>query len=424
MRITSPNQTPTELQDNEVVSLLQPGMRVFIQGLASEPTRLRETLLDRSPTTQGVHWSGVLIPGINQFDYASTTSTDCFTGLFIGSEQASTADQGRSELLPFHYSRAYRHFAAQHFDLVILQVAPPDDAGNCSLGVNTDFAEAVVPGATMVLAYVNDRMPRTTGPSIAWSELDFTVTTSTELLSPTGVKTVDPTTHRIAEHVASLVCDGDCLQMGIGKVPAAVMPLLKHRSDLGMHSGLVSNDVLPLIESGVMTGERKSIDRGKIVTNAVYGSRNLYDIAGREIFQFRNVAYTHCANILATIDNLVSINSAIEVDLWGQVNSESMGGNQISGIGGSVDFTRGATLSPGGRSIIALASCTSTGRSRIVSRLAAHTPTTISRADVGIVVTEHGIADLRGLTTAARAKALIAIADPLARAELKRQRLT
>ena len=200
-----------------------------------------------------------------------------------------------------------------------------------------------------------------------------------------------------------------------------MLPLLKHCRHLGMHSGLVGDGVRLLVDLGVVTGERKRIDRGLIVTNAAYGSRDLYDIVGRAIFKFRSVAYTHAIDVLATIDNLVSINSAIEVDLWGQVNSESMGGRQISGIGGSVDFARGAVLSRGGRSIIALPSRTSSGRSRIVARLAAHTPATFARSDVGIVVTEHGIADLRGLTTAERVKALVGIADPSAREDLARQ---
>jgi 4-hydroxybutyrate CoA-transferase len=188
-----------------------------------------------------------------------------------------------------------------------------------------------------------------------------------------------------------------------------------------MHSGLVSDGALPLIELGVLTGGCKRIDRGLIVTNAVYGSRELYDSAGRANFKFRNVSYTHAIDVLAAIDNMVSINSAVEVDLWGQVSSETLNGRQISGIGGSVDFARGAVSSPGGRSIIALPSRTPSGRSRIVARLAASTPTTLARSDVGIIVTEHGIADLRGLTTAERARALINIADPSARADLERQ---
>ena len=368
-----------------------------------------------------MHWFGVLVPGINQFDYASTASSDRFTGLFIGSDQASTAGQGRTELLPLHYSQAYQHFAAQRFDLVVLQVAPPGETGMCSLGVNADFAEAVTPGAANVLAYVNDQMPRTVGPAIAWSALDFVVTVSDELLSPPCTDTPDPIIDRIARHVASLVHDGDCLQLGIGKIPAAVLPLLTHCRDLGLHSGLVGDDVRQLIELGVLTGGQKNIDRGLIVTNAAYGSRDLYDIVASENFSFRNVAYTHANDVLAAIDNLVSINSAIEVDLWGQVNSETMGGRQVSGIGGSADFARGAASSRGGRSIIAFPSRTSSGRSRIVSRLAAHTPATLARSDVGIVVTEHGIADLRGLTTAERVKSLVNIADPSMRADLERQ---
>lgn len=417
---SSPTSSPTVLQEDEVLSLLRPGSRIFIQGLASEPLPLKKLLLGRSSTAGGVHWFGVLIPGINRFDYAAGTSADRFTGLFIGTDRRSTADQGRSNQLPLHYSQAYRYFASQRFDLAIIQVSPPDETGRCSFGVNADFVEAVIPGAVRTLAYVNDRMPRTRGPSIAWSALDFVVPVTSELLSPVEDRTQDAVVDLVARNVATLVRDGDCIQLGIGQVPAAVLRQLTHCKDLGLHSGLVTDDARVLVERGVLTGGRKSIDRGLIVTNAVYGSSDWYDFAKNEIFEFRSVGYTHSISVLARIDNLVSVNSAIEVDLWGQVNSESVFGHQVSGTGGLVDFARGAALSNGGRSIIALSSLTSSGRSRIVPRLAENTPTSMARSDIGIVVTEHGIAHLEGLTIAERMKALIRIAAPSVREDLKR----
>jgi 4-hydroxybutyrate CoA-transferase len=421
VRAISAAGLPQVLQEDDVVSLLRPGLRVFVQGLASEPPALRRALLAHPSAARGVHWFGALVPGLNQFDYASVAPDARFTGLFIGPHQALTAADGRSELLPLHYSVAYRHFSSQRFDLAIVQVAPPDEENSCSLGVNADFAEAVLPSANKVLAYVNERMPRTAGPAVPLGAFDFVVPTATELLSPTSIDVSDPITDSVARHVAAFVTDGDCLQLGIGKIPAAVLPLLIDRRDLGLHSGLLGDGICLLMESGALTGARKSVDRNEIVTNAVYGIRRLYDLAAHAPFSFRNVAYTHAAGVLARIENLVSINSAVEVDLLGQVNAESVAGRQVSGVGGAVDFARGAALSAGGRSILALPSRANGGRSRIVARLGRQTPVTWGRSDVGIVVTEQGSADLRGLTAPQRAKALIAIAHPSVRDELERE---
>lgn len=412
---------PAVLSAAGVAALLRPGLRVYVQGLASEPLALREALVADGQAAQAVHWHGVLVPGINRFDYAAAASQARFTGLFIGPDQAATAADGRTELLPIHYSQAYRHFAGQAFDLVILQVAPPDQDGLCSLGINADFAEAVAARASRVLAYVNRQMPRTQGPAIAWAALDYVVPVDGELLRAPSTEPADAVTDRLARHVAGLVRDGDCLQLGIGKIPAAVLPLLANHRRLGMHSGLVTDGARVLLEAGALTGERKQIDRGRIVTNAVYGGAQLYDLAGREPFAFRSVAYTHASYVVARIDDFVSVNSAVEVDLSGQVNAESVAGRQISGTGGAVDFARAAAMSRGGRAIVALPSLTASGRSRIVASLAAGTPVTCARSDVGIVVTEHGAADLRGLASRARAQALLGIADPSVRNGLERE---
>lgn len=420
MRTGSASGQPRQLSPDDVPDLLRPNMRVFVQGLASETALFHQALQARPESASGVHFCGALIPGINEFDYASLTPTAELTGLFLMPAYAASMAQGRVHHLPMHYSDAYRWFASQHFDLVVLHVAPPDEQGLCSLGVNADFAQAALAHATSVLAYVNHDMPRTAGSAVEWRRLSAVVETAQPLPSFFASDgRPDDITLRIARRIADLVRDGDCLQLGIGKIPAAVLGFLQGHRDLGMHSGLVTDAAVDLITRGVITGSRNKLHPGKITTNALVGTPRLYSIAQEPCFSMQNVSFTHSALTLAQIPQLLSINSAVEVDLLGQVNSETINGRPISSVGGAVDFIRGATLSPGGRAIIALPSTTPRGHSRIVTRLGAGSPVTIARADTPVIVTEHGVADLRGCTASERARRLIAIADPAARAALE-----
>lgn len=411
---------PRHLRPDDVPHLLRPGMRVFVQGLASETTLFRQALQARPESASGVHFCGALIPGINEFDYASLAPTAELTNLFLMPTYAASMAQGRIHHLPMHYSDAYRWFASQHFDLVVLHVAPADGQGLCSLGVNADFAQAALAHAASVLAYVNHDMPRTAGSAIEWSRLGAVVETAQPLPSFFALgDRPDDITLRIARRIADLVRDGDCLQLGIGKIPAAVLGFLQGHRDLGMHSGLVTDAAVDLITRGVITGSRNKLHPGKITTNALIGTPRLYSIAQEPCFSMQNVLLTHSAITLAQIPQLLSINSAVEVDLLGQVNSETINGRAISSVGGAVDFIRGATLSPGGRAIVALPSTTPRGNSRIVARLGAGIPVTVARADAPIIVTEHGVADLRGCTANERERRLIAVADPSAQAALE-----
>lgn len=393
-------------------------MKVFVEGVASESTLIRDALRARPEAVKGVHFFGALIPGINEFDYASLHQEARFTGLFLSPVHACSVEAGKAFYLPVGYTEAFRQFQSMQFDLAIVQVAVPDVGGDCSLGITADFAQAVLPRARQVLAHVNPRMPSTRGSGIPLRAIDLIVEADSPLIEVPADEG-DDVSLRIADHVAGLVRDGDCLQLGLGKIPSAVLRGLRSHRDLGLHTGLLTEAALPLLRSGIFNGVRKSRDPSRHVTGAIAGSRALYDLACDASFLVCATGYTHSVEVIAGIDNFVSVNSALEMDLLGQVNGESIGGRQVSGVGGSLDFVRGAALSKGGRSIIALPSTGRDGRSRILRRLAAGTPVTIPRSDIGIVVTEFGVADLRGKTAPERERLLTDIAHPDHRATLE-----
>jgi acyl-CoA hydrolase len=323
------------------------------------------------------------------------------------------AVEGQVRFVPFQYRRLWDHLAALEVDLALLRVTPPDRHGRYGLGPGVDFVPAVVPRARRVVVQIDPALPRVPGaPWVASSEIDAAL----EAATPTTIaeNRGDQTTRRIAAHVATLIEDGDCLQTGVGALPDAVLGALRDRRGLGCHSGMIGDGVLELVERGALDGSRKSVDRGRVVSGFLLGGQRLYDWAARAPeLVLRPVSYTHDAAVLAGIERLVAVNSAIEVDLAGQVNGEVVGGRQVSGTGGSVDFFRGAALSPGGRSIVALPATAAGGSvSRIVARLGEGAVATATRTDVDAVVTEHGVAWLRGASVEERAERLISIADP------------
>ncbi|MEK7282238.1 MAG: acetyl-CoA hydrolase/transferase C-terminal domain-containing protein, partial [Acidobacteriota bacterium] len=305
-------------------------------------------------------------------------------------------------------------------DACLIQVSPPDEHGYCSFGVGVDCTMAAADVARMVLAQVNSEMPRTLGDSfIHVSKLDRIVEVSRPLLELPR-RPVDEMHRRIARHVAGLIEDGSTLQMGIGGVPDAVLACLGDRRDLGIHTEMFSDGVMELVEAGVVNNDRKTLHRGKIVSAFLMGSRKLYDfVHNNPIIEMHPTEYTNDPFIIAANDRMVAINSALQVDLTGQVCADSMGTNIYSGVGGQVDFIRGAARSKGGRPIIALPSTARAGTvSRIVPVLDPGSGVVTTRADVHYVVTEHGVASLHGRTLRQRAEALIAIAHPGFREEL------
>lgn len=304
-------------------------------------------------------------------------------------------------------------------DVVLVQVSPADEHGRHSLGVVADYLQAAIENARVVVAEINQQMPFTCGDTIVDGSV-FTETIETDrpvLEFPTPRPST--TEHRIGRFAATLIPDGATIQVGIGSLPEAALASLEGKKDIGVHSGIVGDGVLDLIEAGTVTNRRKSIDRDVTVAAALFGTRRLYDYSERNpAITLRSVDYTHSLDILGQIDRFVSINTAVEVDLTGQVNAETVPGHSIGAVGGQVDFIRGSARSRGGRSLILLPSTARAGRvSRIVSRLNEGVVTT-ARSDVDTVITEWGIAELRGRSNSERARLLARIAHPDFREEL------
>lgn len=310
-------------------------------------------------------------------------------------------------------------------DVTIIQVSPPDEHGYCSFRISCDYTKGAAENSKIVIAQINKCMPRTLGNSfIHISDMDYIVEYDQPILQLTPPK-IGEIEKKIGEHCASLIEDGDTLQLGIGAIPDAVLSFLKEKKDLGIHSEMISDGVVDLILAGVINNKKKNIHTGKCIISFLMGSQKLYDyVNDNPSVELHPVDYVNHSFIIAQNNNMVSINSALQVDLMGQVNAESIGDMQFSGTGGQVDFVRGASMSNRGRSIIAMPSTASKGTiSKIVMNLDLGSTVTTSRNDVDYVVTEYGIAILKGKTLRERAKALISIAHPDFRQQLMEQAL-
>jgi acyl-CoA hydrolase len=407
----------------EALEAVHSGDRVWIQPSCGTPSVLVDALVARAPWLRDVEI--VHMKTLGNADYTRPEFEGHFRhrGLFLGENVREAIAAGRADYTPIFLSEIERLFedGAMPLDVVLMQVSPPDEHGFVSLGTTVDCTLTAARCATTVIAEVNDQVPRTHGEtSIHVSHISFIVETSRPLLELQA----EPFTElqrRVGENVAALVPDGATLQTGIGGIPDAVLACLTDKRDLGIHTEMCSDGVIDLMESGVLNGERKSLHRGKVVLSFVLGSRRLFDfIRENPSFEFRSISYTNDPFVVAQNDRMVAINSAIQVDLTGQVCADSMGTTPYSGFGGQLDFIRGAARSKGGVPIIALPS---TARhdsvSRIVPVLEPGAGVVTSRADVHYVVTEHGIAYLHGKSLRERAEALIAIAHPRFQAELE-----
>ncbi len=404
---------PALLDANSFLDHLRPGAEVYTAGCAGH-SLLFEAWLQQAPErSAGVRFTGVHIPTVNRFDFASLHPGARQRTIFLSAELRDSWLAGRVDYLPMSYSATYQWLSQEaEFDVALVQVAPPDENGQCSLGVAADFTPAAWPRAKRVLAHVNPRMPRTHGPSIPWSRIDAAIEHDGPLLEAPD-PAPDPAMDAVAERIVTLVPDRATLQLGLGRLQSAVLRALCGRRDLRLHTGMVSDGLLALIADGALAPAPDAV-----VAGVALGSQALYDaVAGR--VQFREVGHTHDHGVLRAIPRLTAINSALSVDLLGQVNGDCLGGRQLSGIGGLPDFLRGARQAPQGRGIIALPAATPKGQTRIVPILPAG-PVSVTRLDADCVVTEHGIADLRHLDVHARARALIAIADPTHRESLER----
>jgi 4-hydroxybutyrate CoA-transferase len=410
---SSLRRMPTKITATRLPRLLRHGMTAFVQGASGQPTPLLEALAAAPEASAGVHYVGCFIPGVNPIDPASFHPHARLTSFFVFGDIARSHAAGKVRFLPLHYSGIWDYLAGLEIDLALIQVTPPDRSGRCSLGVSVHFVPAVLDRAKVVVAEVNAGMLRPVDSyELPYDRLDYVVETNRPLAAlATGE--LPPEIHRIGAHVAGLIDDGDTIQIGIGKVPASVLAALRDRRDLGLHGGLVSDEVADLHESGILTGARKLHDRGIMVCTAALGGPRVHEWAGRcRALRFAPVSYTHDVRVIGQIDNFVAINSVLSLDLTGQANAEVLDGRQVSGTGGLLDFVRGARLSRGGRSILALPSTAGGKSSRIVPRLGQADVISCPRADADIVVTEHGVARLRGKTVRERALELVAVSDP------------
>lgn len=403
------------LEAADVGDVLRPGMTVFVAGATAEPREILQALARRSECCAGVRFVSVSVPGINGTDFSSFHPQATSTAFLATAENRPSIAAGRVDFIPMHYSSIYRYLASElKVDAVLLQLPPADADGIYSVGISADFTPAVLDQAGLVIAEVNRQQPvPVDSPLLPQSRLDYAVACDRPV--PTlAAAAISDVSRLIGQHVAALVQDGDCIQIGIGALPAAILSCLSGKNDLGIHSGMISDGVMSLAQAGNITGCRKSVDAGKIVSGVTLGSGYLLEWAGAAPqLAVRPVGYTHDSAVIRRIDNFVSINSALEIDLFGQVNADMLGGRQISGTGGAVDMMRGAALSRGGRSIIALNATADGGKvSRIVAALAPCNATTALRTDIDWVVTEYGARRIGHLPLAARAAALIEITHP------------
>ncbi len=307
-------------------------------------------------------------------------------------------------------------------NVALVSVSPPDENGNVSLGTNVDYILSTLSYCNVKIAQVNKYVPRAQGDAVVHvSQFDYFVEIDVPLPEVPSAS-ITEVERRIGENCASLIHDGDCLQLGIGGIPNAICEALKNKKDLGLHSEMVGDGVVDLIKSGVINNKKKIINKGKTLLGFAFGTKKLFDfIDGNEDIEMRSIDYVNYPPVIAMNDNFVSINSCLQVDLYGQVVSDTIGHRQFSGVGGQVDFVRGATMSKGGRSIIAMPSTARKGTvSRIVPIISDNSIVTTTRNDVNYVVTEYGIAQLKGQTVKNRARALINIAHPKFREELTR----
>lgn len=407
---------PDKLSVVQLAESLRPGMTVFVSGMSGESTAFYQALQARPELAAGVRFVGALFPGINRSDYLGLAPDARQRAYFMQPGLRKGLQDGRAELMPLDYPGIFRDLEQIPIDLAIVQTSPPDAQWRCSLGISCDFQPAVLARARRRVAHINPLMPRTQGSfTVSYAELDGVLEAEQELITyDSGMP--GPEAQKHASLVASLVRDGDTLEFGVGKLQAGILSALSGHRRLKVWSGMASSPILPLLDQGVIGGA------GAVSIGVALGNRELYDRAGRDdTFFFRPVSETHDPHRIAAINLFCAINSAVEVDLFGQVNAESVAGRLVAGVGGLPAFVAGALQSSSGRSIIALPSVTEDGRSRIVARLSPGGLTALPRHLADYVVTEHGIAALRHGSLQERAAELIRIAAPQHREALSAQ---
>lgn len=408
----------------EAVQVVKSGDRVYLQAAAAAPTVLANALTERAEELRNVEICHLHIEG--EARYANPELADSFhvNSFFIGSNVRHTLKAGNGSYTPVFLSELPHLFRKNvlPIDVAFIHVSPPDRHGYCSLGVSIEATVAAIENAKIVVAQVNPNMPRTFGDGILHvSEIDYLVEVDTEIYAH-EVEPCTPEENKIGEYIASLIEDRSTLQMGIGSIPNAALRQLTNHRDLGLHTEMFSDGVIDLIEKDVINCNYKGTLRGRVLATFLIGSKRLYEFVNDNPFiEMKESSMVNDTARIRKNPNMVAINSAIEVDLTGQVCADSIGPRMYSGVGGQMDFIRGASLSPGGKAIIALPSITKKGESRIVPFLKQGAGVVTTRAHIHYVITEYGIADLYGKTLKQRADELVKIAHPSHRERIDKE---
>ncbi len=407
----------------QAVSLVKSNDRVFFQGAAMTPNLLIDTLCERYSELKNVEITQIHTHGDAKYTRAPYTEAFYLNSCFVGDNTRKGVNTLAGDYIPVFLSEIHLLFRRNilPLDVAFIQVSPPDKHGYCSLGVSVDVTLPAIQTAKKVIALINPHVPRTHGDGIIHiKNIDYAVEVDTPIYAsilgePSAIEA------KIGKFVADMVEDGATLQMGIGNIPNAVLHNLHNHKRLGIHTEMFSDGILPLVEKGIITGEDKMIKNGKIVTCFAMGTKKLYDfLDDNPNVHFKEAAYTNDTAIIRKNPKVTAINSAIEIDLTGQICADSIGAFQYSGVGGQMDFIRGASLSEGGKPIIAMPSVTNKGISKITPFLKEGASVTTTRAHVHYVVTEYGVVNLFGKGLEQRAKALISIAHPDHREMLER----
>ena len=400
---------------DEAVSHIRSGQRIVFSHAAGESLVLSDALVRNRALFENVEIVHMVAMGAAKYCEPGMEKHFRHNSFFLGASTRKAAKEGRADVTPVYFSEVPELFRTTlPVDAVFLNLSPPDEHGYCSFGISVDYSKPAAMEAELVIAQINPSMPRTLGDSfIHISDIDYIVEADTPLieLPPAGISEVE---RAIGNNCASLIEDGDTLQLGIGAIPDAVLGFLKEKKDLGIHSEMISDGIVELYEAGVITNRRKSLHAGKSIVTFLMGTRKLYDFADNNpAVELHPVDYVNDPYVIAQNERLVSVNSCVQVDLMGQVVSASVGRRQISGVGGQVDFVRGANMSRGGKSIMAMPSTAAEGRiSKIVPVIGEGAAVTTSRYDADYIVTEYGTARLKGETLRNRARKLIRIAHP------------
>ena len=400
----------------EAISIIQPGNRVYVHGGAQTPVCLLKELARQAKRLKNIEL--VFISVYGNIEVIKPEYSDHFrvNSLFVSASIRSAVNEGKADYVPVFLSEIPELFKRKilSIDVALVQVSPPDDHGYCSLGVSVDIARSAVNTAEHVIAVVNPNVPRTHGDGLIHSSrFDSIVQCDDPLYEVRYGDKVGEIELKIGEKIATLIEDRSCLQMGIGSIPDAVLRSLTNHKDLGVHTEMFSDGIIDLFEKDIINNKYKQIHPNKAVTAFALGTKRLYDyVDDNPAFQFLDIDYVNDPHIIRRNNKMIAINSAIEIDVTGQVCADSIGTYQYSGVGGQMDFIRGASLSEGGKPIIALPSRTAKGVARIVPCLKPGADVTTTRAHVHYVVTEYGIAYLFGKNLRQRAKALIDIAHP------------